>query len=544
MSNNITFVTALFNLGRDNIQEGFSRSFDHYLECFQKLLKQDINLTIFCDEEVENFVWKHRNKSNTHVVRKTLADLRNFPFYDKVQSIRTNKDWLNQAGWLAASPQAALELYNPLVMSKQFYLNDASIFNVFGTTYFAWIDAGLANTVNLDHYFGNPKFIKNLQNRMRRKMQYLAFPYDGNVEVHGFTKSAMNRYAGRNTEFVVRGGFFGGTRQAIAETNDMYYGMLNETINSGYMGTEESIFTLLAYKNPAKFNIFHLESNGLVYKFFEDVISDHSAFDENSDGSLAFYVLTYNLPKQFKLWVESFVKAYPKEFESVTKYVFNNSTDPAVNAEYQKLFSKYGFIEYKFNNIGINDGRHEVAKHFHNSRHQYMVFFEDDMLAHTTEGKCKNGFTTKQTELFDKAIQILETEDLDFLKLNFTEFYGDNRENWAWYNLPENKRKEYFPDGDFNTTVFKLGSNGGIPYSVGEHHYCNWPLLFCKRGNYTVFLQEEYAHKFEQTWMSLAMMRMREGKLKAGCLLASPINHNRVYHYKPGTRRENKHYEN
>lgn len=544
MSNNTTFVTALFDLGRESIEPGFSRSFDHYLECFKKLLDQDINLVVFCDDKVEEFIWKHRNSSNTRIVRKTLDDLRKFPFYNQIQEIRKNKTWLERSGWLASSPQASLELYNPLVMSKQFLLNDASIFNFFDTKYFAWIDAGLANTVNLTQYFGNPKFVKNLQNRMRQKMQYLAFPYDGNVEVHGFEKQAMNRYAGTNTEFVVRGGFFGGTRTAIAEVNDLYYGLLHETLNAGYMGTEESIFTLMVYRNRAKFNVYKLEGNGLVYKFFEDVCADRDAFNENSDGSLAFYVLTYNLPKQFKLWAESFATAYPEMFNKVAKYVFNNSNDPSVNSEYQKLFKKYGFTEFKFDNIGINDGRHEVAKHFHASRHEYMVFFEDDMLAHTTDGVCKNGFRTKQDKLFEKAIDILEAEDLDFLKLNFTEFYGDNTQNWAWYNLPLHKKSEYFPDGDIHTVVTKISSRSGLPYAVGEHHYCNWPLLFCKRGNYIVFLEEEYGSKFEQTWMSLAMMRMREGKLKAGCLLASPINHNRVYHYKPGTRRENKHYTN
>ena len=88
MKKNLTLVTALFDIGRDNIDAGFSRKFEHYLECFSKLLKLDYPLVIFCDEKVEEFVWKHRKHENTRVVRKTEKDLQNFPFYDRIQKIR------------------------------------------------------------------------------------------------------------------------------------------------------------------------------------------------------------------------------------------------------------------------------------------------------------------------------------------------------------------------------------------------------------------------------------------------------------------------
>ena len=84
MSKNLTLVTSLFDIGRDAIDAGFSRSFDHYLECFAKLLKVDYPMVVFCDEKVEEFVWKHRSRENTRIVRKTIDDLRSFPFYDKI----------------------------------------------------------------------------------------------------------------------------------------------------------------------------------------------------------------------------------------------------------------------------------------------------------------------------------------------------------------------------------------------------------------------------------------------------------------------------
>lgn len=542
MKNEITFVTALFDIGRDHLSPSFSRGFEHYLQCFKRLLDMDLKMVVFCDEKVENFINLNKKSSNVIAIRKTLQDLKNFPFFEQVQRIRTSERWLNQSGWLIDSPQATLEFYNPIVMSKQFFLNDASIFNFFGTRYFAWIDAGISNTLHIETYL-NSENLEKLTREMGNKMTYIAFPYDGNVEVHGFAKDAMNRYAGSNTEYVVRGGFFGGTREVISDINDIYYGLLQDTLNSGYMGTEESLFTIISYTHPDKINLNMIDPNGLVYKFFENVKNKQYNPVIDGDGSIAIYALTFNLPKQFKLWIESFEEAYPNEFKTYKKYVFNNSNDPDVAEEYSQLFSKYGFEEFKFNNIGINDARFEVAKHFSNSTHQYMVFFEDDMLLHNSNaGKSKLGFPTHYNDIFDICSEILSIEKLDYIKLSFDEFYGNNLENWGWYNLPESEKKKHFADGDRKTKVNYIGSFKGVPYAVGDYHYCNWPIMFNKQGNKKVFLETEYAYKYEQTWMSMVCTMQKENKIKAASLLASIINHNRVYHYPKEKRKENRTY--
>ena len=492
-------------------------------------------MVIFCDDVVEKFVWKHRNASNTRIVRKTLDDLRAFPFYAKVQEIRTDEAWLNQAGWLRDSTQAKLEFYNPLVMSKQFFLNDASLYNFFDTKYFLWVDAGLANTVNLPQYF-TPELESRIVPRLN-KMLYLCFPYDGQCEVHGFKKSKMNEYAGQDTTYVARGGVFGGTKEAINAVNEIYYSLLSKSLGEGLMGTEESIFTLISYTNPELVNKHMIENNGLVYKFFEDIFSEKV---QPIEQELAFYVLTYNLPQQLKLWVASMKKAYPSEFDKAKKYLINNSTDPTVSAAYQKIIDEHGFIEFKFDNIGICDGRHFAAEHFDKAPHRYYVFFEDDMLVHEDEGTvCKSGFTTYQKNLFDKAIDITRNESLDYLKLSFSEVYGTAHENWGWHNVPSDLKQKLFPGGNKKTKIEYTGTLKGTPFAVGEYHYCNWPILFTKEGNRKVFLETQFEHKYEQTWMSYVCQQQKAGKIKAGCLLASPINHFRKYFYKK--RKENKH---
>jgi hypothetical protein len=542
-SHNITLVTGLFDIGRGDLKSGFSRSFDHYKECFSKLLKlKQYNMVIFCEKELEPFIWQFRDATNTRIIHKSINDLKKFPFFEQVQNIRKKPEWINRAGWIRDSTQATLELYNPVVMSKQFFLNDAAILNYFGTDYFYWIDAGLANTVQLDSYFNSENFSDKLLFDTNG-MLYICFPYDGKVEVHGFEKTQLNKYAEEDTQWVARGGFFGGRKDIIHEINDIYYGLLHSTLNAGLMGTEESIFTIITYKYKHLCDIKMIDNNGLVYKAFENIKKINYIKPKHP---IAFYVLTYNLPKQFKMWVDSMISAYPNEFKSAKKYVINNSDDQDVDAEYKELFKKHDFEEHKFNNIGINRGRLFAAEHFDKSDHEYMVFFEDDMLMYAPSSArlCKSGFATYQNSLFDKAIQIIKLNKLDWLKLNFTEFYGINSENWAWYNVPKDVKEKHFKkreDGmDSKKTVIDyMGVQKGLPYAVGEFHYCNWPLVFTKEGNRKMFLDTKFANPYEQTWMSFAFSLMRDKKVRVGCLLASPINHNRVFHYEKGKRKEN-----
>ena len=151
---NTTLVTGIWDLGRSELGEGWSRSFDHYVEAFKKLLSatQEHNLAIFIDEKHQDIVWEIRDKSkkNTAIYNHPKENFKSnfFPFFDDVQKIRTDPDWYNQVGWLKESTQAKLEWYNPMVMSKMFMLHNAKCFNPFDTDYYFWVDGGIANTVH------------------------------------------------------------------------------------------------------------------------------------------------------------------------------------------------------------------------------------------------------------------------------------------------------------------------------------------------------------------------------------------------------------
>ena len=273
-TNKISLVTGIWDLGRDSSKPGWNRSFDHYITHFIALLNElkEFNLIIFIDASLEELVWKHRDKNNTRVYYHSKEDFKGpfFPFFDKIQYIRNDQEWYNQAGWLKDSTQGSLEYYNPMVMSKMFLLHNAKCYDPFNSEYFYWIDGGISNTLSLG-YFQKPSVLQNLE-KLSDKMIFICFPYETSSEIHGFNIEGMKKYSKNDTvNRVARGGFFGGHKDSLSQANSLYYSLLEESLNEGYMGTEESIFTIMTYLDPITYKYEMINGDGLIYTFFENL---------------------------------------------------------------------------------------------------------------------------------------------------------------------------------------------------------------------------------------------------------------------------------
>ena len=548
---NTTLVTGIWDLGRSNLDEGWSRKFDHYIDNFKKLLEatKDTNLCVFIDKEHEGIVWDIRDRSNTAVIPTPVSHFNSnfFPFYDEVQKIRTNPEWLNQTGWLKDSTQAKMPWYNPMVMSKMFMLHNAKCFDIFNTDYYYWIDGGITNTVH-PGYFYHDKVLDKIE-KNTNKFLFVCFPYETTSEIHGFDINGMKKFAKSDTvNRVARGGFFGGHKEYLSYANDMYYGLLRDTLSEGYMGTEESIFTLMTYLDPDIFQYESINDNGLVGTFFENMKTDtisnpqkkKQVMHENND--IVIYINAFNSPEQLQMVCDSFEK-YDNSFLTDTKtYLINNTTKEDLFPAYEAISEKYGFTEIRKGNIGVCGGRQLAAEHFAESKSKYMLFFEDDMLLDLNPNQyCKFGFRKYVNNLLKTSISIMDRENYDFLKLTFSEFYGNNSEQWAWHNVPMEKKLEYF--GDIKKrplTSFKnIKTFNNIPYIEGEVYYSNWPHIIGQEGNKKLFLDTKWAYPFEQTWMSHIYTLTKQGSVNPAILLASPITHNRVHFYEASERKEN-----
>jgi len=557
-SQKITFVTGLWDIKRDSLSEGWNRSYSHYLEKFSELLKTPYNIIVYGDSELEKYVWQRRESSNTQFIKRDFSFFKDNPFYNKIQTIRNNEDWLKQSSWLRDSTQAKLEMYNPLVMSKMFLLNDARLLDKFQSDYMFWIDAGITNTTHWGYYV--PSVIEKIPKYADRFM-YICFPYQAENEIHGFDYKTLCQLAGDKVDRVARGGFFGGPVNYFDEVNSIYYHLLMETLDDGYMGTEESIFSIMLYKYPEKFVYFNINSDGLVYKFFEDITNGTAKqlyldkkVNLNLDlniNNVGLYVITFNSPKQFETLIESMLLYDDNFIKKPKKILLNNSTDLSTFDAYDRLCNKYDFEHIKKDNIGICGGRQFIAEDAVSKNFDFYFFFEDDMFFHNGEDVvCKNGFNRYVKNLYMASLEISKNAGFDYLKLCYTEVFGDNGTQWAWYNVPQDIREMYWPkysklpthgtDPNAPRTVFNnINTYRGIPYSSGEVYYSNWPQVVSKHGNKKMFIDTKFAHPFEQTWMSFMYQETKNDRLKPGLLLISPTQHDRFDHYDGKIRREN-----
>jgi hypothetical protein len=544
----VTLVTGLWDISRSELSEGWGRSFeDHYVPKFKELLEVPHNLIVFGEESLRETVFSIRSKEDTLFIVRDKSWFNN-EFFTKIQEIRNNPDWYNLAGWLKESTQASLEYYNPLVMSKMFLLNDARIMDTFNSEQLYWIDAGLTNTVH-QGYFTSDNVIDKISKKVTT-FNFVCFPYQAENEIHGFNFKELNKIAGKKVELVARGGFFGGPKDSIEQTVNIYYSLLNDTLGNNLMGTEESLFSIMVCKYPDLFSYSKIESNGLMSYFFEKVKNGNAAY-ENVKGKgpidykkVGLYVITYNSPKQFETLCRSFEEYDQNYLDLPKKILLNNSIDRTTDKKYKELCKKYGFEEIKKDNIGICGGRQFVAEHFDaDDTLEYSLFFEDDMFFYNGKAEnCRNGFIRKIPDLYKKSLEIAHKEDFDYFKMNFSEFYGDNTRQWSWYNVPQHIKDELFQDSKTEAPFLKytnIKSHRGIPYATGDIYYCNWPQIVSKKGNKKMFLDVKWDYPYEQTWMSHIYQETVKGNISTGILLATPTEHDRFDFYPKEERREN-----
>lgn len=554
-----TIVTGIWDIKRDSLTGHWKRDFNHYLNNFDKLLKTDINMIIFIESKYENFVRERRDDKNTLIVIKEIEWFKdNGLIFEKIQRIRKDPRWYTQVGWLSDSTQAKLEMYNPIVMSKMFLLNDARILDKFNSTHLIWLDGGITNTVH-EGYFTHDKVLNKLD-KYFNNFTFVAFPYDGKEEIHGFEYKKMCKLSGDEVNKVARGGIFGGPVELISNVNELYYNLLNNTLEEGYMGTEESLFTILMYQYPKIFNYYEIESDGLLSTFFENLKNDnlilkyeksHLDINKNIDkNNVGLYVIGFNSPKQFETLVASMLE-YDKNFIlKPKKFLLDNSTDLSTTEKYKELCKKHGFEHIKKNNLGICGGRQFIAEHAHDNNFDYYFFFEDDMFFYPKKGEvCRNGFNRYVENLYNTILTIMKENEFDFLKMNYSEFYGDNGTQWAWYNVPQEVRNKYFPwkkdlpimglDPDAPRTQFNsIKTKNGVSYADGEIYYSNWPQIVSNNGNILMFLVDKWERPYEQTWMSYIYQETKKGNIKPGLLLLTPTEHDRFDFYPASERKE------
>ena len=156
----------------------------------------------------------------------------------------------------------------------------------------------------------------------------------------------------------VEGGLFGGHKEQINDSNATYYSILQRTLNSNCMGTEESIFSIMATSEPDIYRRFELDGNGLIVKFTDALVKDNVKLVDlpkkkvqnqrkYTDKDVAkvktnLYILTFNFPEQLMHTINS-MKKTPEWLERPNLFLLDNSTNEEARNKNREICKEYNF---------------------------------------------------------------------------------------------------------------------------------------------------------------------------------------------------------
>ena len=111
LSKEVTIVTTLLDLKRGtNTGAMFKRSMKEYFDRFNYILDRGFKMVVFMPYHFKEHL--HIKDDRVTIIHMPGKDVENyFPYYDRLQEVRTSPLWTQQAdhiGWLKQSPQASL----------------------------------------------------------------------------------------------------------------------------------------------------------------------------------------------------------------------------------------------------------------------------------------------------------------------------------------------------------------------------------------------------------------------------------------------------
>ena len=203
----ITFVTALFDIGRD--KKGDGRTILEYLIWFKKTLQLNCNLFIVTEEKFIKFINRHRPKNyKTYIKNDILQNAYYYKYREQIKNIIESEQYKNKIRY-PNRVECKIPEYNIIQYSKFGWLNDCIEINPFNSDYFFWIDAGISRffyNVNLKNTYPSSNGLQIILNSdkkfiIQQRHDLQQFNIDKN-----FIWGADN---------LLKGGMFGGHKNII-----------------------------------------------------------------------------------------------------------------------------------------------------------------------------------------------------------------------------------------------------------------------------------------------------------------------------------------
>lgn len=239
---NITFVTALYNIQREH--KGDGRKWNDYLEWFKNTLKMPLKMVIYIPSELISYVEEHRPKEYaTKVIVQELETIPYAKYADAIKDILENPEYRAKM----KNPdrvECRLPYYNIIQYSKFKWLEEVAAINSFETDYFFWIDAGISRFISFK--------LDELKSYLRLPSKRLIIQNN-----HLLGRYPINDNYLWDSQCLLCGTMFGGDKDIIYELSQLIEQILTHRIPEGWINNEQIMLAYIYHQQPELFALIY-----------------------------------------------------------------------------------------------------------------------------------------------------------------------------------------------------------------------------------------------------------------------------------------------
>lgn len=262
----VTIVSALFNIERNEMD---GRTWDEYLEWFDKTLKLKCPMILFVTEDIREFIEERRTDIPTDIIVQRVEDI---PFYYLKNDIQTILDTQEYKDKISDPRRIECQhaLYSIIQYSKFKWMLQAIEENSHGSDYFFWLDAGgsrFFDGFDLSNEYPSQSAKESLDEMGESFL--IQMNCDFYPDLYNATELSLD-YLYDNRSFVL-GSMFGGHKNAIPKVCDLVEDIfMNEMIRNGNVNNEQIALGYLVKKYPDIFAIYS-RTNGKHMDLFTEL---------------------------------------------------------------------------------------------------------------------------------------------------------------------------------------------------------------------------------------------------------------------------------
>lgn len=321
---NTTIVTAIFDIGRDK-WDNFTMSYHTYLMWMRNILFLDTNMVIYTEEKFKKDIIGFRKEidpklEKTIIVIEPLENIMGYKkFYEPLNTLMSSDEFKSKIQFNV--PEMTKPLYNVVMFAKLFYILDAHKRNLFNTDLFVWADAGVLRNdkPQIGISWPDTQKINELDNN--KVTFFCHHPY---VRIG---RDHYERHALSQMRYIQGGSIFV-PKKCVDEVCDIFENVVRESIESGYVGSDEKMFDFLYLRSPEKYNLIQCGWREYIDLFTSDkdmkVIIARYNEDTSWISKLNYNYIIYNKNEEQKDQYQYNLTNVGRESNTFMTYIIDN----------------------------------------------------------------------------------------------------------------------------------------------------------------------------------------------------------------------------